>query len=96
MNLFSQTCLALKYIHDLKILHRDIKASNIFLNVNNRLKLGDFGVSKTLKGTLDAATSVVGTPYYMSPEVYQNKPYTLKSDIWALGCFLYELCTFQV
>ena len=96
MNWFIQICLALKYIHSLKILHRDIKSSNIFLGSSNCLKLGDFGIAKTLKGTLDAATTVVGTPYYISPEVYLNKPYTLKSDVWALGCILYELCTFNV
>ena len=93
---FIQICLALKHIHKLKILHRDIKTSNVFLSAANCVKLGDFGISKELNGTLDAATTVIGTPYYMSPEVYQNQPYTFKADIWALGCLLYELCTFQV
>ena len=96
MHWFVQICLALKYIHGLRILHRDIKASNIFLTGTNCIKLGDFGISKVLQGTLEAAMTVVGTPYYMSPEVYQGKPYTLKSDVWSLGCLLYELCTFEV
>jgi len=96
MHWFIQICLALKYVHSLRILHRDIKASNIFLTASNCVKLGDFGISKVLQSTIEAAMTVVGTPYYMSPEVYHNKPYTLKSDVWSLGCLLYELCTFQV
>ena len=59
------------------------------------MKLGDFGISKVLENTNGAAMTVVGTPYYMSPEVCQNQPYTFKSDVWALGCVLYELCTLQ-
>jgi len=96
MRWFVQICLALKHIHSRRILHRDIKASNIFITATNCVKLGDFGISKVLEGTLEAAMSVVGTPYYMSPEVYNNKPYTLKSDVWAAGCLLYELCALHV
>ncbi len=59
------------------------------------MKLGDFGISKLLDTTNDAASTVVGTPYYMSPEVCESKPYSFKSDVWALGCVLYELCTLQ-
>jgi NIMA (never in mitosis gene a)-related kinase 1/4/5 len=76
-------------------LHRDIKSQNIFLTTNGTVKLGDFGISKILESTHEAAMTVVGTPYYMSPEVCENKPYTFKSDVWALGCVLYELCTLQ-
>lgn len=85
--------MALEYIHGRKILHRDIKASNIFLTGNNTVKLGDFGISRVLENTWDAAMTVVGTPYYMSPEVCENKPYTFKSDVWSLGWVLYELWT---
>ena len=56
------------------------------------MKLGDFGISRVLESTCEAAMTVVGTPYYMSPEVCESKPYTYKSDVWSLGCVLYELC----
>lgn len=95
MNWFVQMCLAMEYVHGRRVLHRDIKSSNIFLTRNNTIKLGDFGISKVLENTNDAALTVQGTPYYMSPEVCQNKPYTYKSDVWALGCVLYELCTLK-
>lgn len=94
-NWFVQICLSLEYVHGRKVLHRDIKASNIFLTGNNTVKLGDFGISKVLENTNGCAMTVVGTPYYMSPEVCQNHPYTYKSDVWALGCVLYELCTLK-
>lgn len=87
--------MALKYIHANKILHRDIKSSNIFVTSNGFVKIGDFGISRVLEHTYDQANTVVGTPYYMSPEVCENKPYTFKSDVWALGCVLYELCTLK-
>lgn len=94
MNWFVQMCLALKHIHVAGILHRDIKSSNVYLTGNNTIKLGDFGISKILQGS-EAAMTVVGTPYYMSPEVCENKPYSYKSDAWSLGCVLYELCTLK-
>jgi len=59
------------------------------------VKLGDFGISRVLEGSIEAAITVVGTPYYMSPEVCENKPYTFKSDVWSLGCVLYELCVLK-
>ena len=62
---------------------------------NNTVKLGDFGISKVLENTNDNALTVQGTPYYMSPEVCQSKPYNYTSDVWSLGCILYELCTLE-
>lgn len=56
------------------------------------MKLGDFGIAKILNKTADKAKTMVGTPYYLSPEIIENKPYTGKSDIWSLGVILYELC----
>lgn len=85
LNWFIQIAIALEYIHGRKVIHRDIKTSNIFLTGNGTVKLGDFGISKVLENTNEAAMTVVGTPYYMSPEVCENKPYTFKSDVWALG-----------
>ena len=95
LNWFLQIVFALKYIHTHKILHRDLKTSNLFLCSNGVVKVGDFGISRILHGTLESAETIVGTPYYMSPEVCQNKPYSFKSDIWSLGCILYELCTLE-
>jgi NIMA (never in mitosis gene a)-related kinase len=77
------------------MLHRDLKSQNVFLTANNTVKLGDFGISKVLESTNDVAMTVQGTPYYMSPEVCQSKPYDYKSDVWALGCILYELATLK-
>jgi Serine/threonine protein kinase len=79
MNWFVQICMSLQYIHRLGVLHRDIKSSNIYLTGNNTVKLGDFGISRILQGS-EAAMTVVGTPYYMSPEVCEGKPYSYKSD----------------
>jgi len=93
MHYFVQVLQALQYIHQMKILHRDLKTSNLFLmKKRSVVKLGDFGISRVLEGSIEAAITVVGTPYYMSPEVCENKPYTFKSDVWSLGCVLYELC----
>ncbi|POS83803.1 hypothetical protein EPUL_005501, partial [Erysiphe pulchra] len=74
------------------ILHRDLKPENVFLGEDNSVKLGDFGLSKIMKSH-DFASTYVGTPFYMSPEICAAERYTLKSDIWALGCIIYELCT---
>ncbi|KAK9720275.1 Serine/threonine-protein kinase Nek5 [Basidiobolus ranarum] len=95
MSWFTQIALALSHIHNMNIIHRDVKTQNIFLtNMQKRIKVGDFGISRILKGA-EKARTMIGTPYYMSPEVYQNKPYDQKTDVWALGCVLYELCSLR-
>ena len=93
---FVQMALGLHYMHANRVLHRDLKTQNIFLLGNGRLVLGDLGISKVLEGTLDFAQTCIGTPYYMSPEIFKNKPYNHKSDIWALGCVLYECATLNL
>ncbi|XP_045143011.1 serine/threonine-protein kinase Nek5 [Echinops telfairi] len=93
---FVQISLGLKHIHDRKILHRDVKAQNIFLSKNGTVaKLGDFGIARVLNTSTELARTWVGTPYYLSPEICQKQPYNNKTDIWSLGCVLYELCTLK-
>ena len=80
----------LHYLHEKKIIHRDLKSANIFLMKDNTVKIGDLNVSKINK--LGMAHTQTGTPYYASPEIWLDQPYDYKSDIWSLGCILYELC----
>lgn len=92
---FVQICLAIKHVHDRRILHRDIKTQNIFLTSSGIAKLGDFGIARVLNTTSELARTCIGTPYYLSPEICENKPYNNKSDVWSLGCVLYELTTLK-
>jgi hypothetical protein len=93
---FTQAILALKYIHEKHILHRDLKPQNFFLSKSLCLKMGDFGIAKVLSCTIAVARTQIGTPYYLSPELCQDKPYAWPSDIWAMGCILYEMCALKV
>eukprot|EP00118_Oscarella_pearsei_P011138 m.72488 g.72488 ORF g.72488 m.72488 type:complete len:388 (+) comp35805_c0_seq3:32-1195(+) len=93
---FFQLCLALQECHKRRgggaVLHRDLKPANVFLDKSNYVKLGDFGLARVLQHNTSFAKTFVGTPYYMSPEQISEKAYNEKSDIWSLGCLLYELC----
>ena len=92
-NIFVQMVRGLKALHGRKILHRDLKSANVFLYKDGTVKLGDLNVSKVAKkGLLYTQT---GTPYYASPEVWKDQPYDARSDIWSLGCVLYEATTLK-
>eukprot|EP00933_Yihiella_yeosuensis_P040427 TRINITY_DN34722_c0_g1_i1.p1 TRINITY_DN34722_c0_g1~~TRINITY_DN34722_c0_g1_i1.p1 ORF type:complete len:385 (+),score=79.58 TRINITY_DN34722_c0_g1_i1:102-1256(+) len=97
----TQMCLALKYMHQKNVLHRDIKSQNIFLSKKEGsdlrcAKIADFGIAKVLKDAQSLAQTLVGTPYYLSPEICSKQPYGSSSDIWAVGCVLFELCALRV
>ncbi|XP_063151190.1 serine/threonine-protein kinase Nek8 isoform X3 [Candoia aspera] len=95
LHFFVQILLALHHVHAKQILHRDLKTQNILLDKHHTVaKIGDFGISKILSSKSKAYT-VVGTPCYISPELCEGKPYNQKSDIWALGCVLYELASLK-
>ena len=97
-HLFIQICKGMAYMHSKRILHRDLKTANIFLSNTNdpkrpKVKIGDLGVARVLDNSSSFAQTMVGTPYYLSPELCEDKPYNNKSDVWALGCVLYEMCS---
>jgi serine/threonine protein kinase len=85
---------ALNALHKVNIFHRDMKSANIFLGTNmvgkTIAKLGDFNVSAVAKRGL--CMTQTGTPYYASPEIWRDMPYDGRSDIWGLGCVMYEGC----
>ncbi|XP_023152761.2 serine/threonine-protein kinase Nek2 [Amphiprion ocellaris] len=97
LRMMAQLTLALKECHRRSdgratVLHRDLKPANIFLDSKQNVKLGDFGLARILNHDTSFAKTFVGTPYYMSPEQINRMSYNEKSDIWSLGCLLYELC----
>lgn len=73
-----------------------MKGANIFIGEDDKIKIGDFGISKVLDKTVLASKSFVGTPYYLSPEMVEGKPYSTKADVWALGVILYHLCALKL
>jgi NIMA (never in mitosis gene a)-related kinase len=88
--IFIQIVRGLRAMHDLNIMHRDLKSANVFLNKDFTIKLGDMNVSKVVNSR-NLNYTQTGTPYYASPEVWKDEPYDFKSDIWSLGCVLYEM-----
>ena len=95
LDYFIQICHGIKYMHDKKIIHRDLKLQNILITKNNKIKIGDFGLAKLLNLSSKAYT-FIGTPFYISPEIINGEPYDYKTDIWALGIILYQLCNLNL
>ena len=88
-----QVCNGLKEIHKLKLIHRDLTPENIFIDENNKIKIGDFGVSKKLDTYNKYARTNTGKYHYNAPEIEKDQKYDYKADIYSLGCIIYELFT---
>lgn len=96
MAIFVQLAIALQYIHERRILHRDLKSQNVFLTSAGVAKLGDFGIAKVLEESETFADTRIGTPHYLPPEMCSNQPYEFSADVWCLGVVLYEVLALEV
>lgn len=90
-SIFCQISAAIEHLHSKRIIHRDLKPANILITMQGCVKLSDFGLS-CFQNSRSRLLTVCGTPYYMAPERISEEPYTSKSDMWSLGCILYEVC----
>ena len=93
-NILIQILEGINYLHKSKIIHRDLKSANIFLNKKGIVKIGDLNVSIIAKKNL--AVTQTGTPYYAAPEVWEKESYNNKCDIWSIGCITYEMACLRV
>ncbi|CAD8053242.1 unnamed protein product [Paramecium sonneborni] len=89
-----QLIMGLAFIHENNVIHRDLKSSNILIKDDGQLKIADFGVAKILKED-NMAKTITGSPFYLSPEISQGLGYSYSSDLWSLGCILFEMCTLK-
>ena len=93
--LLSQILSGLEHVHSRKLLHRDIKPANVLLAKDGVAKLADFGVSRVLAHTMEEAKTMIGTPYYLAPEMIEGKGYNYPADIWSTGVLAYEMLTYS-
>lgn len=93
LRIFHQIAMGVQFLHSHNVMHRDLKAKNVFLFANGRAVIGDFGTSKTLSSATAFGSTLVGSPLYMSPEILEGEPHSFPTDVWSLGCILYELLT---
>ena len=94
-NIIIQICDGLKDIHHAKIIHRDLTPDNIFINEDNKIKIGDFGIAVIMDKSNDYNYGTMGKFHYMAPEIIRGEKYNTKVDIYSLGCIIYELFTLK-